>query len=143
MHAPGVVRYELPRLSLSALVELGREISASRESARSMEEVAACVVSTLRDRFIDEHGRLSNVLVRFYRTTSFEHLDDGLRTIASRDLGGVAPSPNMRCLTLLASAGDRPEWMERTRSSRHQCIPLPSHERVAAMPMISQLMRQL
>src|SRR5262249_1147455 len=49
----------------------------------------------------------------------------------------------MRCLVLLASAGTRPEWNERAASRNHRCIPLPSSERVAGMPMISGLMRQL
>src|SRR5262249_44898467 len=143
MHAPGVTRFELPRLPLSAPVELGREIGASREASRCLEEVAACVVGTLRDRFVDERDELASVLVRFYKTACFEQLAAGLRAIGRGILGEARPDRDMRCLPLLATAGEEPEWNDRARSRRHQCIPLPSGERVAAMPMIAQLLRQL
>src|SRR5262249_47617611 len=108
-----------------------------------VEEAAACVVGALRDGFVDEGDELASVLVRFYKTACFEQLDDGLRAIARGILGEARPDPDMRCLTLLATAGEEPEWNDRARSRRHQCIPLPSGERVAAMPMIAQLLRQL
>ncbi|WP_421655982.1 hypothetical protein [Leptothermofonsia sp. ETS-13] len=49
----------------------------------------------------------------------------------------------MKCLTLLATAGDHPDWNNRYRSRGHQAIPLISKELVAQFPMISQFIRQL
>jgi len=48
----------------------------------------------------------------------------------------------MQCLTLLATAGDLPEWNRREASVGHQAIPLPSEAFVARFPMISQLIHQ-
>jgi diguanylate cyclase (GGDEF)-like protein len=107
-----------------------------------MEEMAARVVRIFRERFVDELGQPANSLVRFYKTIFYEDLEDDLRVSATRALSGAVPEPKMRCLVLLASAGTRPEWNECTASRNHRCIPLPSRERVAAMPMISGLMRQ-
>ena len=45
----------------------------------------------------------------------------------------------MPSLTLLATAGDLPEWNDRTRSASHAVIPLESVEVVERAPMIAQL----
>ena len=49
----------------------------------------------------------------------------------------------MKCLTLLASTGDEPEWRDRHRSRGHQAIPLPSADIVEQAPMVAQLINQL
>jgi hypothetical protein len=58
-------------------------------------------------------------------------------------LGGEPPSAEMKCLVLLASAGDEPEWNSRHGSRGHKAIPLPSEEAVGQAPMISSLITQL
>ena len=45
--------------------------------------------------------------------------------------------------TLLATAGDEPEWNSRHTSRGHAAIPLPSARIVERFPMIAQLIRQL
>jgi hypothetical protein len=45
-------------------------------------------------------------------------------------------------LTLLATAGDKPEWNSRKTSVGHKAIPLPSARVVSQAPMISQLIVQ-
>ena len=51
--------------------------------------------------------------------------------------------PQMKCLTLLGTAGDHPQWNHRRSSIGHQVIPLPSEQMVTQAPMISQLIQQL
>jgi hypothetical protein len=51
--------------------------------------------------------------------------------------------PNLRCLTLVATAGDEPAWNSRHLSRSHRAIPLSSEEAVAQAPMVSQLIVQL
>jgi len=48
----------------------------------------------------------------------------------------------MKCLTLLASVGDLPEWNDRKTSRGHRAIPLPSADVVDSAPMIAQLIHQ-
>src|SRR5262249_55640480 len=107
------------------------------------EDVAERVVNALREQLVDERGAPAIVLARFYKTIFAADLEEPLRAVAAscgRD-GGL--EPGTRCLALLASAGERAEWNDRRRSRHHQCIPLPSGDVVASMPMVSQLMRQL
>jgi hypothetical protein len=49
----------------------------------------------------------------------------------------------VKCLTLLGTAGSRPEWNSRMRSLGHQAIPLETVEMVEQAPMVVQLIRQL
>lgn len=51
--------------------------------------------------------------------------------------------PSTKCLTLLATAGEKDEWNSRLLSNHHKTIPLPSEEMVHAFPMISNLVNQL
>jgi hypothetical protein len=48
----------------------------------------------------------------------------------------------MKCLVLLATAGDEPQWNDRHSSQGHQAIPLPSDQVVAKLPMVAQLVQQ-
>src|SRR5262245_41405150 len=134
---------DLTRFSLSSAIQLGKELRALHTNANSMEDVADRVVRLLRERFVDQQGEPTNVLVRFYRTMFLADLDERFHAIATRGLKGAAPHPGTRCLTLLASAGSRREWNARTESRNHQCIPLLSSKQVAEMPMVAQLMDQL
>jgi two-component system NtrC family sensor kinase len=83
------------------------------------------------------------VLVRLFKTHAFGDLDEGLRQSAMKMLGEVSASPSMKCLTLLATAGERLEWNSRAASVGHKAIPLPSERAVENIPMIARLFSQL
>src|SRR5262249_27190577 len=78
-----------------------------------------------------------------FKTHSFGELDLGLRQFATSLLGDTAPSPAMKCLVLLATAGEKPEWNSRAESAGHKAIPLPSVQAIDKIPMISNLLSQL
>jgi hypothetical protein len=80
--------------------------------------------------------------VRFYKTHPYGELPPELQAFARATLGEQTPSPTMKCLTLLATAGEKFEWTSRTLSVGHQAIPLPSENVVSQLPMISQLIIQ-
>jgi hypothetical protein len=54
----------------------------------------------------------------------------------------AALSSETKCLTLLATIGEEPQWNLRQSSQRHRVIPLLS-ETVNDIPMISQLLSQM
>ena len=58
-------------------------------------------------------------------------------------MGELSATPAMRCLTLMATAGDEPSWNSRHESRGHRAIPLPTIERVRAAPMITRLIEDL
>jgi hypothetical protein len=49
----------------------------------------------------------------------------------------------MKCLTLMATAGESASWNSRHLSRGHRAIPLPSPEIVEKAPMIAQLIKEL
>jgi hypothetical protein len=135
--------YDITRFGLKEMTGCGAALRDLGHGAGCMEEVATRIVRHLYDGVTSgATGRRAFALVRFYKTHDYEALEPPLRLFAERILKGMAPPPGMKCLTLLASAGDEPEWNSRTGSRGHQAIPLPSAAVVSELPMIAQLVRQ-
>jgi hypothetical protein len=108
-----------------------------------MEEVARRITLYLYENLVEgESGQKACALVRFYKTHNLGELEPGLYRFACSMLNGQPELPAMKCLTLLATAGDRPEWNSREKSGGHKAIPLPSETMIAQSPMISQLIKQ-
>ena len=134
----------LSQLQLSDVTRLGAAVrSLSAPSPSSMEALAGRLVRFLYDAFVESGDVRSTILVRFYVTTEYGTLDNELRAFGARVAQGHALSDSTRCLTLLATAGERSEWNDRRRSEGHKTIPLPSEEVVQAIPMVAHLLAQL
>jgi hypothetical protein len=135
--------YDLTNFSLRDMTDCGAALRKMGLGAHTMEEVANHIVRHLYDSLQDEPtGGRACALVRFFKTHPYQELDAGLRRVALRMLDGREPAPGMKCLTLLATAGDRPEWNDRQASARHKAMPLSSADLVVQSPMISQLVKQ-
>jgi hypothetical protein len=135
--------YDLSRFTLREMTECGRALRVMGTGAGSMEEAANRIVRFLYDSLRDGRGERGCVLARCFKTHPFGALAPALQRLAHEALGEETAAPAMRCLTLLATAGDQPEWNARSASAGHQVIPLPSERGVARIPMIAQLIRQL
>jgi hypothetical protein len=137
--------FDLSRFTLRDMTELGGVLRKLGDEAESMEEVADRVVCTLRERLVDPAaGAPACALVRFFKTHAYDELDEELRAFARGLLEepGAVP-PDMKCLTLLATAGERPDWNDPRTSAGHRAIPLVSEEIVSQAPMISRLLSEL
>lgn len=134
--------YKLPQFGLSDMLSLSLQIPRLCSGIPTMEGAAQRICSFLYDELRDEDGGQACALVRCYKTHPFADLTDDLKAFAEDHMSGHSGSRDMKCLTLLGSAGDEPEWNSRTGSKRHQAIPLPSPEIVEQAPMISQLIRE-
>jgi hypothetical protein len=136
--------YDLASLTLSAMTQLGATMRHIGAGANSMEDVAQRVVRLLYDELMDRAtGAKACVLARFYLTTTYSSLDEDLRAFGSTLMKGRELPPDTRCLTLLATAGEKAEWNSRKHSQGHKTIPLPSEQSLQAIPMVSQLIKQL
>jgi hypothetical protein len=103
-----------------------------------------CIVRFFYDRCVSpENGERTTVLVRFYKTHPYGDLPLDLQLFAEQNFEGGVPAASLRCLTLLATAGDEPGWMSRHSSNGHQAIPLPSADIVRRAPMIARLIEEL
>ena len=136
--------FDLQSFTFSRMIELGSALRRLGEGADSMEEAATRIVHYLYDHLVSEPtGQKACVLVRLFKTHEFRELDEGLREFAQAILGGAPAFPTMKCLTLLGTAGERPEWSSRAGSRGHKAIPLPSEKAVGSSPMIARLLGQL
>lgn len=134
--------YSLKEFSEEEAQECGRALSKLASGSSNMEEVATKVVGHLYNELSDSQQSKACALVRFYKTHGFSELGGELQQFAEGILGHKPETPDMKCLTLLATAGEKPEWNDRHQSNGHKAIPLPSEKFVSQIPMISRLINQ-
>lgn len=138
------MQFDLANFQLSGMTELGAALRKLGTTAQNLEDVAQQIVMFLYNSLIDAStGMPACSLIRLYRTICYRDLDDDLRAFGARMIRNIPLTPETRCLTLVATVGEKPEWNSRRQSVRHQTIPLPSEEVVHAIPMVSQLVAQL
>lgn len=134
--------YDLVNFSLRDMTECGHALRKIGGNAKNMEDVANGVVRYMYDHLADSQtGKNACVLIRFFKTHRYGGLDDKLRRFAQGMLQNPL-LPEMKCLTLLATVGEKPEWCSKEHSYSHKAIPLPSEEAVKQIPMISNLIQQ-
>ncbi|HET7435326.1 MAG TPA: hypothetical protein VFN10_11520 [Thermoanaerobaculia bacterium] len=109
----------------------------------TLEDAADRTTDFLRSEFVDANGDPACALVRFFKTHPYADLPEDLRSVVRAAAPEAAALPDLRCLTLISTRGDEPEWNSRTTSHGHRAIPLVSVEMVQQAPMIAQLITQL
>jgi hypothetical protein len=136
--------YDLSSMTLREMTECSARLRGLGAGASSMEVAAQRIVRHLFDAVRDgQTGERACALVRFYKTHALGDLPPDLQAFAKGLQRGVELTPNTPCLTLLASAGEVPEWNDRCASRGHRAIPLPSPEVLLQLPMVAQLVKQL
>lgn len=142
-HNSSTTLYDFSRFGLAEMTRCGIDLRRSGGGASSMEETADRIVrylyEGLRDPALEQPAC---ALVRMFITLPFGELQPEQQSFSEKVLG-ARPDPSMKCLTLLATAGELPDWNSRHASKGHQALPLPSPEAVSRSPMIAQLIRQL
>lgn len=136
--------YDLTRFTLRDMVECGMALRQFGLGADSMEETSSRIIRYLYENFCTKPtGEKSCALIRLFKTHSYEDLEPELAESARNMLGDYPCLPAIKCMTLLATAGEQTQWNSRHTSAGHKAIPLASESVVAQMPMISQLIGQL
>src|SRR6476469_11085252 len=109
-----------------------------------MDETAKRLVRYFYEHLISgPTGGSACSLVRFFTTQPYGDLPADYQDCARSVQGAESVSSDVKCLTLLATAGDQLEWNQTRHSQRYKAIPLISTEFVAQFPMFSQLFMQL
>ena len=140
---PDLGPLDVTDFTVGAMLRAGIAIRRAVRGAESLEGAAESIVRYLYEHCVSPAGTRACALVRFYKTHPYGALDADLQRFAAGQLGDMRPRPDMRCLTLLATMGDEPEWNDRRSSKAHQAVPLPSADRVRAAPMIMRLVEEL
>ncbi|MEH1869732.1 MAG: ATP-binding protein [Nostoc sp.] len=136
--------YDLQMFTMRDMSECGLALRSLGKKANSMEEVGNHIVQYLYNNLIDfKSGERSCALVRFFKTHSYAELPPNLQEYTHNLVSNDVLKNNLKCLTLLSTAGQKPEWNSRHKSEGHKVIPLFSKEMIAQIPMIFQLIQQL
>lgn len=136
--------YEIATFGVNGMMHCrGRVRSLFDDDPGSLASAAQRVVNFFYHEFVDEHGAPAAALVRFFKTERFDALDSDQQEFALKASGSAELEDDVRCLTLLATAGDEPAWRSPEHSRGHRAIPLTSVDMVEQAPMIAQLIKQL
>ena len=136
--------YDLTKFTLRDMSECGLALRQIAEKADCMEDASNLIIKYFYEHFINKDtGEKSCILVRFFKTHAYEKLTPDLQEYVREILGQNKVADDLKCLTLLATAGELPEWNSRNKSIGHKAIPLANEDAIHRIPMISQLIRQL
>ena len=138
-----VTYYDLARFSLQDMAECSATLRALGDGAESMEAVARQAVQFFYVSFRDSQEQTACTLVRFFKTHPYGALPSDLQAFAQNVFQGECPSPDTPCITLLATAGDRPEWNTTVQSRRHRTVPVIGEPFTVRFPMFSQMFADL
>lgn len=136
--------HDLTRFTLADMVRCGASVRLLAAGSTSMEEAAQKVTRYFYDSFRHKvSNQRSCVLVRLFKTQAYGELTGELREFTDSRASSATLTEDTKCLILLATAGDEPQWNSRHTSKAHQSIPLISEEIVEQSPMISHLIQDL
>ncbi|MYV98120.1 SpoIIE family protein phosphatase [Streptomyces sp. SID3343] len=136
--------FDLANFTVSDMVVCSSELRQVTAESPTMEDAARAIVQRLRDTFRDPAtGQPQLVLTRLFQTMPWRNLTPDLQRHVRQRQPDVTPHPELRCLTLLGTTGDRVEWRDRTRSRRHQVTAFPNAQAVRRAPMIGAMLDQL
>jgi hypothetical protein len=135
--------YDLMNFTQDDMHKCAIALRGMSSNANSMEEVANRIVRYLYENCLDPNtGQSACALVRLFKTHLHGDLPKGLQEAARGILKGDAIARATKCLTLMATAGDEPQWNSRDGSTGHKAIPLVDEDFVKQIPMISRLIQQ-
>ncbi|HEX8254013.1 MAG TPA: hypothetical protein VF846_12775 [Thermoanaerobaculia bacterium] len=136
--------YILNRFGFSDMMDSrGRLRDLFADDPATFEDAAERAVEFFRRELVNEQGQPACALVRFFKTHPYADLPEDLQAVVRDASPDAASVPDLRCLTLIATRGDQPDWNSRLTSRGHRAIPLMSVEMVQQAPMIAQLITQL
>jgi hypothetical protein len=133
-------RADLSFFTLRELTTCGAALRGLGGARLSLEEVATGATEHLYNRFLNQvSGTRSIALARFFLAMPYKELDLELKALVRKKLQRKKPSPEMQCLSLLASTGDEAEWNSRFNSVHHRVLPLPDGAFLERYPMLRRL----
>jgi hypothetical protein len=135
--------YNLARFTFNDMMDCRTRLRTAFDAEpATLEEGAQRIVEFFYRQFVDDEDQPACALVRLFKTHLYSALDDELKQFARNVDPSVDAVAGARCLVLLATAGQLPEWRSRRLSRGHQAIPLTSEQMIEQAPMIAQLLKQ-
>jgi signal transduction histidine kinase/DNA-binding response OmpR family regulator len=136
--------FDLAKFDLHDMTTCGAALRRLGVGAVSLEAVAGRVTRYLHEHLtVGASGPPACPLVRLFKTHPYGDLDPSRQGAAHQRAGRDQIDANVRCLTLLGSAGTESDWNDPLRSQRFRAIPLLDEATVTQLPMFAQLFHQL
>ena len=136
--------YDIRRLGLTDTLRCGAELRSIGNASRTLEQGVQSMAAFLHAELVDGRtGTRACALVRGYMTVDYGDLPDDLKSAAGKGRKKRKTDPRTRCLVLLGSAGDRPEWNSRATSVHHKVVVFDSIDAVESAPMFAEMIREL
>lgn len=136
--------YDLSKFTLQDMSEIGDALQRLELKANNIEELSNLMVQYFFENLIDKRsGEKSCALVRFFMTYPYSSLDLEARQLVGKMLHGQPIPPEMKCLSLMATAGVRPEWNSAKDSKDHRVLPLQSEDMLRKNIMVHQFIEQM
>jgi signal transduction histidine kinase len=136
--------HDLTKFTLRDMSECGLALRHIAEKSDCMEDASNLIIKYFYEHFINKDTQeKSCILVRFFKTHPYGKLTPELQKYVRDMLGTNKIADDLKCLTLLATAGELPEWNSRYKSIGHKAITLANEDAIHRIPMISQLIAQL
>jgi len=142
---------DLTTFSLEDAIGCGDALRQLGAAAASLEEVAAQLVRYLYDHLRDaETGEPACVLVRCLQIARYQALRSDLQAAVRCGLAGsqsetaqsAVPGQDLRCLTLLSTAGRLPDGRADAAALGDRVVPLADRAAVQQLPLLAQLIQQ-
>lgn len=136
--------YDLASFGLTEATLAGIHLRKIGDRVATLEDASQEVARFFCEEFrSDATGDSAFVLARCYQTVPLGELTPELASYARGVFPGQRLDEHTRCLTLLGTFGDRPEWQRRERSRGHRAIPLADENALANLPMVARLTESL
>lgn len=132
--------FRLDSFKLTDMAACGTELRELGLSADSVEAASESIVRFLYEHLVDANGEPAVRLTRLFKTLRFDELDDDLKRAA---IVSVPIMSDIDFLTVMASAGDLPEWNGRRNSQEQALMPVTNIADRSVPGLFSRIIRQL
>lgn len=132
----------LTAFNINDMLQVSSALRKMGEGAATLAAAAQRSVCYLYDTLRDEQGQPACILVRCFKLHPWGGLPPELAKVAQTQ-SAEPLSAELKCLVLLATFGQKPEWCDPRQSRGHRAIPLLGVPMVKQAPMIVRLIQQL
>src|SRR5437868_3571718 len=110
-------QYNLAEFSLHDMAACSSTLRTLSAGATGMDDAANRLAKYLYEHLVDgDTGKPACALVQLFTTQAYRDLLIDHQASAQKALGAQPAAPDMTCLTLSATAGERSEWNHTDRS---------------------------
>ena len=133
--------YDLTRFSTRDMVLCSAALRRCGAGAVCMEAAAQRALTYLYENLVQpDKGGPACLLLRLFTIHLYRDLDRESQQSAQALLEKGSIHPSTPCMTLLASAGLRPEWNDRRWDESQRAIPIAEQQITRRFPLLSRLL---